>query len=79
RFGAFFKGYDAVEGCRLSRAEIQVIPDLMIEALIGEAAAPVARTGAFDRFEGGAFLEMVDRKARWLESNRGRLAESLGV
>ena len=66
RLHAFLRAYDAVEGCILSQAELRALPWLMIEALIAEAAMPIAATGRFGSIDGGAFLEMVDRKATWL-------------
>ncbi|MEL6797352.1 MAG: hypothetical protein AAFO89_11095, partial [Planctomycetota bacterium] len=66
RLHAFLRAYDAVEGCILSQAELRAMPWLMIEALIAEAAMPIAATGRFGSIDGGAFLEMVDRKATWL-------------
>jgi hypothetical protein len=38
----------------------------MIEALIAEAAIPIATTGTFAGIQGGAFLRMVERKVRWI-------------
>lgn len=66
RLGAFLRAYDAVDGCILSQAELKALPWLMIEALIAEAAMPIAATGRFGSIDGGAFLEMVERKASWL-------------
>lgn len=77
RFKRFCRGYDAVEGCILSTSEIQALPWLMIEALIVEAALPVAATGAFAGLDGGSFLTMVLRKARWLEAQAPRLSNLL--
>lgn len=73
RFKRFCRGYDAVEECILSTAEIEAAPPLMIEALILEAAAPIAATGAFAGHDGGAFLRMVRRKCRWIQENSSRL------
>ncbi len=73
RFKRFCRGYDAVEECILSTAEIDAVPDLMIEALILEAAAPIAATGSFAGHDGGAFLRMVERKCRWMLDNKARL------
>jgi len=69
----FLRGYDEVEGCRLSDPEIEASPWLMIESLIAEAAGPVADTGRFGPHEGAAFLAMIERKARWLESEHRRV------
>ena len=56
-------------GAVLSRAELKILPYLMIEALIAECVIPIAATGRFARTPGFVFLEMVERKARWLEKN----------
>ncbi|MEO1512117.1 MAG: phosphotransferase [Planctomycetota bacterium] len=66
RLGAFLRAYDAVEGCILSQAELRALPWLMIEALIAEAAMPIAATGRFGSIDGASFLEMVERKTSWL-------------
>lgn len=73
RFKRFCRGYDAVEECILATAEIEAIPHLMIEALILEAATPIAATGAFAGHDGGAFLRMVERKCSWMRENTPRL------
>lgn len=73
RFKRFCRGYDAVEECILSTAEIEAMPALMIEALILEAAGPIAATGSFAGHDGGAFLRMVERKCRWMLENELRL------
>lgn len=73
RFRRFCVGYDGFKGCRLSTGEIEALPWLMIESLIVEGIAPIAATGSFARMEGGAFLRMVDRKARWLRENSDEL------
>jgi len=73
RFKRFCRGYDAVEGCVISTAELRAVPWLMIEALIVEAVVPIAATGAFAGLEGGAFLRMVERKAGWMRSHASEL------
>ncbi|XAM01660.1 phosphotransferase [Phycisphaeraceae bacterium D3-23] len=69
RFKRFIRGYDSVPDNVLSRAELRVIPALMIQALIAESVIPIAATGQFSRMEGTAFLEMVGRKVAWLQTN----------
>src|SRR4051794_7505387 len=73
RFKRFLRGYDEV--MLLSQAEIRTIPHLMIEALIAEAVFPISQTGQFGRMDGMAFLSMVVRKVKWLQSNVGKLVE----
>ena len=73
RLKQFVRGYEGVKDCVLSKAEVQVMPWLMIEALIAESAIPVAAAGRFANMDGVAFLEMVRRKVDWLEENAERL------
>jgi homoserine kinase type II len=73
RFKRFLRGYDEVN--LLSQAEIRAIPPLMIEALIAEAVFPIAATGSFGKVEGMPFLQMVQRKIRWLIKSHDRLIE----
>ncbi len=77
RFRAFLQAYDQVPGCMISKAELQTVPWLMIEALIAEAAIPIAATGTFGRMEGMGILEMVLRKVQWLKGNAERLSQVL--
>ncbi len=73
RFKAFFAGYHAVPGSSMNRREIDCLPWLMIEALVAEAAIPVAATGRFGRLDGLTLLGMVERKVKWLVENRPQL------
>jgi homoserine kinase type II len=77
RFKRFLRAYDAVPGATLSRAEIAVIPSLMIEALIAESVIPVANTGSFERIRGALFLQRVCDKARWLADHADRLIHTI--
>lgn len=76
RFKRFLYGYDRVN--QLTKAELQVIPWLMIEALIAESAIPIAATGSFARMGGLDWLLMIDRKVRWLREHAADLAAVLG-
>lgn len=71
RFQAFLRGYDEVD--IISEAEIAVIPHLMIEALVAESVLPIAATGSFGRIEGYGFLQMIERKVRWIQQHSGVL------
>lgn len=77
RFRRFVRGYDSVPDAVLSRAEVRIMPWLMIEALIAESAIPIATTGSFSHLGGAEFLEMVQRKVRWIESNAEKLVTAL--
>ena len=69
RFKRFLRGYDSVPDAVLSRAELRIVPWLMIEALIAESVIPIAATGRFARIEGIGFLTMVERKVRWFQEH----------
>ena len=73
RFLTFLAGYDSVPEAVLSRAELRAVPALMTQALIAEAALPIATTGKFSRLPGAPFLGMVQRKVDWLTANAERL------
>jgi homoserine kinase type II len=73
RFKRFLRGYDEV--MLLSQAEIRAMPGLMIEALIAEAVFPIAATGQFGRLDGSAFLQMVQRKVKWMQRSMDKLVE----
>jgi homoserine kinase type II len=64
RFKRFMRGYDAVNV--VSVAEMQAVPYLMCEAAIAEAVLPIAATGSFGRMEGFPFLQMIEKKCRWI-------------
>jgi Ser/Thr protein kinase RdoA (MazF antagonist) len=73
RYRAFFAGYAAVEGGRLTQAERQTVPWLMVQALIAESVIPVAATGRFAEMDGAAFLRMVLRKVQWIKKHHEEL------
>lgn len=75
RFKRFIRGYDEVDV--LSVAELEVLPWLMIEALVAESVLPIAATGSFGRLEGFGFLQMIERKVRWVQANAAGLVAAL--
>lgn len=77
RFRRFLLGYESVDDCTISKAELKTIPWLMIEALIAESVIPIAATGSFARMNGVGFLLMVERKVRWLQQNASHLVQML--
>lgn len=77
RFKRFIRGYDSVPEAMLSRAELRVVPHLMIEALIAESVIPIAATGFFARMRGSQFLAMVERKVRWLQEHVDHLIAAI--
>ena len=64
RFKRFMRGYDSVNV--ISVAELKAVPYLMCEAMIAEAVLPIAATGSFGRIDGFPFLQMIQRKVRWV-------------
>ena len=67
RMKAFANGWKAVAEDRIAE-ESQVLPALMIECLIAESVVPIARSGCFATVPGHPFLEMVAKKAEWINS-----------
>jgi homoserine kinase type II len=72
RFKRFMRGYDSANV--ISKAELKAVPFLMCEAMIAEAVLPIAATGSFGRFSGFSFLQMIDRKVKWILSHQDELA-----
>ena len=77
RFKRFIRGYDEIDV--VSVAELQIIPWLMIEAMVAESVLPVATTGSFGRLEGFGFLQMIERKVRWVQKNIAHLIAAVGT
>jgi len=71
RFKRFLRGYDEVDP--VPAEEVQVIPWLMIEAMVAESIFPIAATGFFGRIDGYGFLAMIERKIRWIQKNHVKL------
>jgi len=71
------RGYDEASGSPLSNQERLALPWLMIEALIIESIIPIAVTGSFARIAGSAFLQMIERKVKWIRPRALKMAESL--
>lgn len=75
RFKRFMRGYDSVNV--VSVAEIKAVPFLMCEAMIAEAVLPIAATGSFGRIEGFPFLQMIERKVKWVLAHHKELQQVL--
>jgi Ser/Thr protein kinase RdoA (MazF antagonist) len=71
RFKRFVRGYEQLSA--ISPAELQAIPWLMIEAIVAESVLPIAATGFFGRMEGFGFLQMIERKIRWVRRHADQL------
>jgi Ser/Thr protein kinase RdoA (MazF antagonist) len=85
RYVSFLQGYEALAQERsaddgvavaglISKAELRALPDLMIESLIAEAAAPIGATGRFGAHDAETILRVVQRKVRWIAENAERLS-----
>ncbi len=75
RFHGFLRGYDSVNV--ISTDELRAAPYLMCEAMIAEAVLPIASTGAFGRFDGKGFLQMICKKVDWIFSHVDQLCDIL--
>jgi homoserine kinase type II len=71
RMRRFLEGYLAVE--LLPEEQRRIVPNLMIEALVAEAALPIAVTGSFGRLPGFGVLRMIAHKIGWLIQNAERM------
>jgi len=62
---------------KINANQTNALLDLMIETMIAEAVLPIAATGFFGHLSGLDFLQMIRRKAQWLEKNRDKLVKML--
>jgi homoserine kinase type II len=77
RIRSLIQGYDVGAQTSLRREEREVLPWLMMEALILESVIPIAANGRFARLPGAAFLEMVVKKVDWLRLRTQKLIRYL--
>ena len=75
RLEHFIKGYCKIT--KLSKKMLCSLHDQMIETMIAEAVLPIAATGSFGHLCGLAFLEMIQRKCKWIARNRKPLQKIL--
>jgi len=75
RYKRFMRGYDSVNV--VSVAELKAIPYLMCEAMTAEAALPIGTTGLIGQMQGFPFLQMVNRKVKWVLSHIDELYEAI--
>lgn len=69
----FLNGYRSV--IKLNKNKLDSLLDLMIETMIAEAVLPIVATGFFSHLSGVDFLQMILRKANWLNKNREELTK----
>jgi homoserine kinase type II len=74
---AVVRGYDQATDQPLSESERLAIPWLIVEDLIVESIVPIAATGSFARLPGSSFLQMVERKVKWLRPRAASLSAAL--
>jgi homoserine kinase type II len=77
QFGQFLCGYDAINV--ITQAELKALPYLMCEAMIVEAILPIAATGTFSGIQGLSFLQMIQRKVRWVLDHTEQLASAISA
>jgi len=75
RYKRFMRGYDSVNV--ISVAELRAVPYLMCESVIAEAALPIGTTGLIGHMDGFPFLQMVERKVKWILTNADSLYEAV--
>jgi homoserine kinase type II len=78
RMGEFLKGYDSDAPALLTREEGSALAWLMIEALIAEAAGPLAAAGEFGGIDGLSMLRMIESKSAWLRDHQAEVAGMVG-
>ncbi len=69
------EGYREV--IKLDKDHLESLLDLMVETMIAEAVLPIAATGFFGNLKGTDFLDMIVRKARWINDNRKILTAAI--
>lgn len=71
----FLNGYRSV--IKLDKNRLDSLLDLMIETMIAEAVLPIVATGFFGHLSGTDFLQMILRKANWLNKNHNKLTQAI--
>ncbi len=62
---------------KLDKKRTDSLLDLMIETMIAEAVLPIAATGFFGHLSGLEFLQMIRRKADWINKHRDEIIEAM--
>jgi homoserine kinase type II len=71
-------GYYATSPDAAAVAARAAMPWLMIEALIVESVVTIAATGSFSHVPGWTFLQMVQRKVRWMRNHAASIVQIAG-
>lgn len=75
-FSGFTKGFQSVDSGKIVEF-VNIVPGLMIESCIAEAAIPIARLGMFATIPGDKMLGMILRRVLWIQSNTATLIQRL--
>lgn len=75
-FSGFTKGFHSVNSGKFLEF-VNMVPGLMIESCIAEAAIPIARLGMFATIPGDKMLAMISRRVSWIQSNTATLVQRL--
>jgi len=78
RLERLFDGYHATSPDAVPTTARATLPWLMIEALIVESVVTIAATGSFSHVPGWTFLQMVQRKVRWMRKHAGDITRLAG-
>lgn len=78
RLAKLFEGYHAESPDAANVAAPATLPWLMIEALIVESVVTIAATGSFSHVPGWTFLQMVQRKVRWMRKHAPGVVQMAG-
>lgn len=77
-FSSFARGFASVESHYVMKF-LNMVPLLMIEACIAEAAIPISRTGMFSTIPGEHILEFVLRRSTWIRNHSQELVRQLAA
>ena len=78
RLERLFQGYHAASFDSELVGARAALPWLMIEALIVESVVTIAATGSFSHVPGWTFLQMVQRKVRWMRRHAKGIVKLAG-
>ncbi len=70
---ALSRGYNLLSRAPLTDHEIELLPDLTIEALSAEAIVPLFRKGRLREYDAAAVLPWVVNRLHWIRTNRDNL------
>ncbi|MCE9619373.1 MAG: phosphotransferase [Planctomycetes bacterium] len=77
-FFGFARGIASADSGSLLKF-VKMVPWLMIEACIAEAAIPIAKTGIFATIPGDQMLSLILRRASWIQGQAAMLSKRLAL